>query len=308
MKTKNQNSFRSSVPTQSRPVPRRGNANVAGLGALIIIGVLVMVAMSAVRTVDTGYIGVKTRFGKIVSDSLPAGLYFVIPGVEDIAQVEVREQKTEMSTSASSKDLQSIQSGIAINFRPDPANAHLLFKDVGTEYEARILDPAIEETVKAATARYTAEELITKRTAVRDEMETMLKDRVEGNHIMITKFNIVNFEFSDSFNHAIEEKQTAEQEALRATNILRRMKVEADQKIETARGAAESVKLQAAAEAEAITMKAIAEAEAQRILAEVVNRDVITLRAIEKWDGIMPKVTGETVPFISVDAKTVGGK
>jgi regulator of protease activity HflC (stomatin/prohibitin superfamily) len=289
-------------------VPRRGNANVAGLGALIIIGVLVMVAMSAVRTVDTGYIGVKTRFGKIVSDSLPAGLYFVIPGVEDIAQVEVREQKTEMSTSASSKDLQSIQSGIAINFRPDPANAHLLFKDVGTEYEARILDPAIEETVKAATARYTAEELITKRTAVRDEMETMLKDRVEGNHIMITKFNIVNFEFSDSFNHAIEEKQTAEQEALRATNILRRMKVEADQKIETARGAAESVKLQAAAEAEAITMKAIAEAEAQRILAEVVNRDVITLRAIEKWDGIMPKVTGETVPFISVDAKTVGGK
>ena len=173
---------------------------------------------------------------------------------------------------------------------------------MGTEYESRILDPAIEETVKAATARYTAEELITKRTAVRDEMETMLKNRVEGNHILITKFNIVNFEFSNSFNHAIEEKQTAEQEALRATNILRRMKVEADQKIETARGAAESVKLQAMAEAEAIAVKAKAEAEAQRILAEVVNKDVITLRAIERWDGTLPKVTGETVPFISVDA------
>lgn len=288
---------------------RRGNANVAGLGALIVIGVLVMIAMSAVRTVDTGHIGVKTRFGKIVSESLPAGLYFVVPGVENIAQVEVREQKSEMTTSASSRDLQSIQAGIAINFRPDPANAHLLFKDVGTEYKARILDPAIEETVKAATATYTAEELITRRTQVRDEMEAMLKLRVEGNHIMITKFNIVDFKFSDSFNHAIEEKQTAEQEALRATNILRRMKVEADQKIETARGAAESVKLNALAEAEAITVKAKAEAEAQRILAEVVTKDVIRLRAIERWDGVLPKVTGETVPFISVDSENiVGGK
>jgi len=284
---------------------RRGNA--AGVGLLIIVGIIALVAMSAVRTVDTGYIGVKTRFGKVVSGSLPAGLYFVMPGVEQIAQVEVREQKTEMSTSASSKDLQSIQSGTAINFRPDPANAHLLFKDVGTEYQARILDPAIEETVKAATAQYTAEELITKRTEVRDKMESMLKARVEGNHITITKFNIVNFEFSNSFNHAIEEKQTAEQEALRATNILRRMKVEADQKIETARGAAESVKLQASAEAEAIAVKAKAEAEAQRILAEVVNRDVITLRAIERWDGTLPRVTGETVPFINVDSPSAGG-
>ena len=290
----------SGISKQSSSGLRRGNA--VGIGVLVLVVVLAMIATSSVRTVDTGYIGVKTRFGKVVSDSLPSGLYFVIPVVEEVAKVEVREQKTEMSTSASSKDLQSIQSGIAINFRPDPANAHLLFKDVGTEYESRILDPAIEETVKAATARYTAEELITKRTAVRDEMETMLKNRVEGNHILITKFNIVNFEFSNSFNHAIEEKQTAEQEALRATNILRRMKVEADQKIETARGAAESVKLQAMAEAEAIAVKAKAEAEAQRILAEVVNKDVITLRAIERWDGTLPKVTGETVPFISVDA------
>ena len=290
----------SGISKQSSSGLRRGNA--VGIGVLVLVVVLAMIATSSVRTVDTGYIGVKTRFGKVVSDSLPSGLYFVIPGVEEVAKVEVREQKTEMSTSASSKDLQSIQSGIAINFRPDPANAHLLFKDVGTEYESRILDPAIEETVKAATARYTAEELITKRTAVRDEMETMLKNRVEGNHILITKFNIVNFEFSNSFNHAIEEKQTAEPEAPRATNILRRMKVEADQKIETARGAAESVKLQAMAEAEAIAVKAKAEAEAQRILAEVVNKDVLTLRAIERWDGTLPKVTGETVPFISVDA------
>jgi regulator of protease activity HflC (stomatin/prohibitin superfamily) len=286
---------------------RRGNT--AGLGVIVLVAALILIAMSSFKTVSTGYVGVKTRFGKVVSDSLPAGLYFRIAGVEAIAEVEVREQKSEMSTSASSRDLQSIQSSIAVNFRPDPAKAHLLFEQVGTDYENRILDPAVEETVKAVTAKYTAEELITKRTQVRDEMELMLKSRVEENQILITKFNIVNFEFSDSFNHAIEEKQTAEQEALRATNILRRMKVEADQKIETARGAAESVKLQALADAEAISVKAKAEAEAQRILSEVVNRDVITLRAIEKWDGTLPKVTGETVPFINVESQGgIGGK
>jgi regulator of protease activity HflC (stomatin/prohibitin superfamily) len=285
------------------------HVNTTRMGILILIAALIMLVASSFRTVSTGYVGVKTRFGKVVSNSLPAGLYFRIPAVEAIAEVEVREQKTEMSTSASSRDLQSIQSSIAVNFRPDPTKAHLLFEQVGTDYENRILDPAVEETVKAVTAKYTAEELITKRTQVRDEMEAMLKSRVEENQILITKFNIVNFEFSDSFNHAIEEKQTAEQEALRATNILRRMKVEADQKIETARGTAESVKLQALADAEAISVKAKAEAEAQRILSEVVNRDVITLRAIEKWDGTLPRVTGETVPFISVDSQNiVGGK
>ena len=293
----------STPTTKSNPRSFRSNrrGNTAGVVVLVILALLVAIGYSAVRIVDTGFIGVKTRFGKVVSESLPSGLYFVIPGMETVAQVEVREQKTEMKTSASSRDLQAIQSSIAINFRPDPLQAHTLFKDVGTEFESRILDPAVEETVKAVAARYTAEELITKRTQVRDEMDDMLKSRVKGNHILVTKFNIVNFEFSDSFNTAIEEKQTAEQEALRATNILRRMKVEADQKIETARGDAESVKLRAQADAEAITVKAIAEAEAQRILSEVVTKDVITLRAIERWDGIMPRVTGETVPFINVD-------
>jgi len=277
-------------------------ANIGTYALLLIVLAVLFLAFQSAVSVKTGHIGVKTRFGKVISESLPAGLHFRTPFVEDIDQVEIREQKMEMSTSASSADLQTIQSSIAANFRPDPTNAHLLFEEVGREYEQRILYPAVEETVKAVTAKYTAEELITRRTQVRDEMEAMLKSRVEGNHILITKFNIVNFEFSRSFNAAIEEKQTAEQEALRATNILRRMKVEADQKIETARGAAESVKLAARAEAEAITMRAEAEAGAQKLLAEVINRDVVRLRAIEKWDGTMPKVTGETVPFISVDS------
>ena len=279
-------------------------AHIAKYLMLFVVLAIVFLAYQSAFSVSTGHIGVKTRFGKVISDSLPAGLYFCTPFVEKIDLVEVREQKMEMSTSASSADLQTIQSSIVANFRADPSSAHLLFEEVGREYEQRILYPALEETVKAVTAKYTAEELITRRTQVRDEMELMVKSRVEGNHILITKFNIVDFEFSKSFNNAIEEKQTAEQEALRATNILRRMKVEADQKIETARGAAESVKLAARAEADAITMRAEAEAGAQKLLAEVINRDVIRLRAIEKWDGTLPRFTGETVPFISADSES----
>ena len=284
--------------------PQLTLTNIGSYAMLFLVLALVWLAYQAAVSVETGHIGVKTRFGKVTSTSLPAGLHFRIPFVEDIDQVEIREQKMEMNTGASSADLQTIQSSIAVNFRPDPQNAHLLFEEVGQDYEQRILFPAVEETVKAVTAKYTAEQLITLRTEVRDNMENKLKERVRDNHVLITKFNIVNFEFSRSFNNAIEEKQTAEQEALRATNILRRMKVEADQKIETARGAAESVKLAALAEAEAITVKAKAEAAAQKMLAEVINKDVIQLRAIEKWDGQLPKLTGDTVPFITVDQPT----
>lgn len=289
---------------RSNGLPQLTLANIGFYGILLLLLVLAWLAYQSAVSVETGHIGIKTRFGKVISESLPAGLHFRIPLVEEIDQVEVREQKMEMQTGASSADLQTIQSSIAVNFRPDPQNAHLLFEEVGKDYGQRILNPAVEETVKAVAAKYTAEQLITLRTEVRDNMEAKLKERVEENHILITKFNIVNFEFSQSFNNAIEEKQTAEQEALRATNILRRMKVEADQKIETARGAAESVKLAAQAEAEAITLKATAEAGAQKMLSEVINRDVIQLRAIEKWDGKLPKLTGESVPFITVDDPT----
>jgi len=290
----------------SPPAPvdpnRRIKMITGGTVAILLIATVILLGES-INTVDTGYRGVKTRFGKVVSESLTSGLYFCVPFIEEIAQVEVREQKMTMETSASSRDLQIIQSSIAINFRPTPDAAHKLFEEVGVNYEKRILSPSVEETAKAVTAKYTAEELITKRTQIRDEMEKMLSSRVIANHISITKFNIVNFQFSRSFNEAIEAKQTAEQEALRASNILRRIKVEADQKIEMARGLAESIKLRAQADAKAIEVKATAEAEAQRILAKVVNRDVITLRAVEKWDGVMPKFTGENMPFVSFSEK-----
>ena len=278
------------------------NRNVAtasaGFFAVFLSILVVLGLLSSIVTVDAGYRGVKRRFGKVTGAALDPGLHFKVPFIEEVEEIEVREKKHRLETSASSADLQTVQSHIVVNFHPMAEEVAELYEEIGLEYELRVLEPAVEETVKAITAQYTAEELITKRTEVRDKMESTLSDRVMSNHIKVTKFNIVNFEFSDSFNEAIESKQTAEQEALQAENDLRRIKVEADQAIAEAGGKAESVKLEAAAKAESIRLLAIAEAEAQKILGESINRDVVALRAIEKWDGIMPKVTGEAVPFL----------
>jgi regulator of protease activity HflC (stomatin/prohibitin superfamily) len=273
-----------------------GGLAAFAVGVLVLIGII-----GSVVTVDAGYRGVKMRFGKVVGEALDPGLHFKIPMIENVRPVEVREQKLKLETSASSKDLQTVKSHIVVNFHPVSDQVSQLYNNIGLEYKERVLDPAVEETVKAITAQYTAEELISQRTDVRRGMEEMLSERVKINQIQITKFNIVNFEFSSSFNDAIEAKQTAEQAALQAENELRRIEVEARQEVETARGRAESLKLEAEAQAEAIRMTAKAEAEAQEMLAKVINNDVVKLRAIEKWDGVMPRVTGEVVPFIGVD-------
>lgn len=294
---------------QSKQLVQRANT-IGGMVALAVA--LTLIVALSLQTVQAGYRGVKTRFGQVVPGALEPGLHVRVPLIEKITAVEVREQKMDMETSASSRDLQTVQSKIAVNFRPEPTSVDDLYNDVGLEYKNRILNPAVEETVKAVTAQYTAEELITKRTEVRNQMELQLRERMSANHLSITKFNIINFEFSKSFNDAIEAKQTAEQEALRASNDLRRISVEADQEIAAARGVAEAIKLRAEAEAEAvrltakaeseaITYKAEAEAAAQELLAKVVNRDVIHLRTVERWDGVMPRVTGEAIPLLNMD-------
>ncbi|MHC5021575.1 MAG: prohibitin family protein [Planctomycetota bacterium] len=295
-----------------------GSASGRWIAVVVVAGFFVLfLAMGGFATVAAGHMGVKTRFGDVITGVLEPGLHFKMPFADTITEIEVREQKLEVDTGASSKDLQAVQAKIAVNFHPVPESVDTLYSKIGLDYKSRILDPAVEESVKAVTAQYTAEQLISKRTEVRTKMMDQLAERVQDNYIKITKFNIVNFEFSRSFNAAIEAKQTAEQEALRATNELRRIKVEADQKIEEARGRAESRKLEAQAEADAITFKAKADAEriklqaeaeskAQELLAKTINQDVIRLRAIEKWDGILPRVTGDVVPFIDVEKATSG--
>jgi regulator of protease activity HflC (stomatin/prohibitin superfamily) len=161
-----------------------------------------------------------------------------------------------------------------------------LYSNIGLNYNERIIDPAVKESFKAAAARYTAEELISKREALKTEVRNYLRDRLKVFGIIVVELSITDFEFSQEFNKAIESKQTAEQNALRAKRDLDRIRVEAEQKIASARAEAESLRLQR----------------------QVISPELIQLRqieaqikAIEKWDGKMPNVTGGAVPFIQVE-------
>ena len=231
-------------------------------------------------TIGAGERGILLRWGAVTGKVLDEGLFFRIPISDRVIVMDVKVQKEQIDASAASKDLQSVSSIVAVNFHISPDKIASLYQEIGVDYKTRFVDPVLQESVKASTAKFTAEELITKRELVRDDIKAHLKEKLEPRGILIDDFNIVDFRFSESFNEAIEAKVTAEQSALAAKNKLEQIKFEADQAIASARGRAEALKI----ESEALKN----------------NPQVLQLRALEKWDGRLPAVTSEASPFIDV--------
>ena len=251
------------------------------LGGGIGFVALVLFAFNSFQVVGAGERGVVfSKFGGVQEGVRGEGLQLKIPFIHSIVPVDVRIQKSETDASASSKDLQTVHSRIAINYHIAPDEASKIYQEVGTLYKERLIDPSVQEAVKAATAQFTAEELITRRAEVSAQIKGMLSERLIPHNIIVDEFNIVDFNFSDVFNLAIEAKQTAEQEALKAQRDLERIKIEAEQKITAAS----------------------AEAESQRLQRETITDTLLQLRAIEKWDGVLPQVSGGAVPFIDLQA------
>ena len=234
-------------------------------------------------TVGVGERGVQTRMNAITGKVFGEGLYFRVPLVERIVKIDVRIQKDEVHAGAASKDLQTVDSTIALNYHIIPEDVIKIYQEVGKSYNERIIAPAIQQAVKASTAKFTAEELITKRSEVRDTIKGLLKERLEPRGISVDELNIVNFDFSASFNQAIEGKVTAEQNALAAKNKLEQIKFEAEQRVTQAKGEAEAIRIQA----QAITSQG--------------GEDYVRLQAIAKWSGILPvTMLGEAIPFINI--------
>ena len=254
--------------------------------AFVIIGnamALFVIYNFAFETVGAGERGIVfSKFGGVSDHVLDEGLHFKIPFVEDIIPMDVKVQKSQTRAEASSKDLQTVSSIFAINYHVDAAKVHIVFQEIGIDFKSRIIDPAVQEAVKAITALYSAEELITKRPLVRNDIKDMLKTRLIEFDIILDQFSIVAFEFSPQFNAAIEAKQTAEQNALKATRDLERIKVEAEQMVTQAQ----------------------AEADSQKIQALTITQDILNLRAIEKWDGHLPMVMGGdgATPFLDLNS------
>ena len=253
----------------------------------VIVVALVLVVVTvylAYFTVEAGRVGVVRRFRE-VNRVVPSGLHFKLPYMEDVVEMDVRTQKSTTRTEAASKDLQTVQCTIVLNYRLEDESAGEVFKTIGINYENKIIDPMIQESFKAEAARFTAEELIIKREKVKTGVREFLKAQLVNRGIVVEELSITDFKFSEEFNRAIEAKQTAEQNALKAKRDLDRIKVEAQQKIASARAEAESLRIQK----QVITPNLIKlrEIEAQ-------------IKAIDKWDGKMPNVTGGAVPFIEV--------
>ncbi|OPY17066.1 MAG: FtsH protease regulator HflC [Syntrophus sp. PtaB.Bin075] len=254
----------------------------------VVVGVIIAVILffRPFVQIGAGERGVVLNFGAVQDTVLGEGLHFRIPIMQTVIPVDVKVQKSESEAAAASSDLQDVSSTVALNYHIIPDKANIVYQTIGLAFKERIIDPAVQEVVKAVTAKYTAEELITKRPAVSDAMKAALTDRLLANNISVDAFSIVGFSFSKGFMEAIEAKQTAEQLALKAKRDLERIKIEADQKVAAAKAEAEALRLQRA-----------------NISADLIElrRIEANLKAIEKWNGIMPQVTGAgAVPFIGL--------
>ena len=247
--------------------------------AVVILFIALIVVMNSFTTVKAGHSGVVTTFGKVSETVLAEGLHFKIPFIQDIILIDNRVKKAEANCTAASKDLQTVSSTIAVNYKVLNGYSARVYKDIGMDYEAVIITPSIQECVKAVTAKFTAEELITNRQSIGDQMMELLKDKISTYGIEIQIFNITAFDFTDEYNAAIEAKQTAQQNALKAEQDLQRIKVEAEQKIAQAQ----------------------AEAEAYRLKSEQITPEILISNYIEKWDGKLPTVVSGDSGTMMID-------
>ena len=246
----------------------------AGIVAAVIVVVILLSALLGCFTVvEAGHTGVLLTFGSVSGKVLNEGLNFKVPYIQTVIQIDNRVQKAEVACSSASKDLQTVSSTVALNYRVRSTASADIYRNVGLDYENIIISPAIQECVKAVSARYTAEELITQRQTISDQMAELLSEKINPYGLDIDIFNIISLDFTDEFNAAIEAKQTAQQNALKAEQDLARIKVEAQQTIEQAQ----------------------AEAEAYRLKSEQITPQMIAMEYIDKWDGHLPTVaTGDT--------------
>ena len=248
--------------------------------------------------VEPGERGLVIRLWSMREPTYEPGFHIKAPFIERVIMMNIQTQKIERTADSASKDLQIVNSTIALNYNLDPNKVNRLYKNIWTEYviESRIIEPAIQETVKAANAKFTAEELITKRQEVNIEMDKILQIKLEKVGIIVTDLNIVDYQFSDEFNIAIEQKVKAEQDALAEKNRLEKVKYQVQQKIESAKGNAEAILLEANAEAEAIRIKTNA------IKAQW-GKDYVSLKRVEKRDGILPKTSlwGDTPIIMNLE-------
>lgn len=230
-----------------------------------VIIALIILLFTSVRVVGTGEVGVVTRYGKVTGRELSEGIHLVLPvGIEMANIYDIKIQKQTEEAASASKDLQDVSSTLTLNYRVQAGRVGEIHQTIGTDYRLKLIEPAIQEVFKASSAKFSAQELITQRAAVKQDTFSLIRDRLEKFGITVDDLSIVDFTFSPAFTKAIEEKQIAEQNAQRAKFNL-----------EAAR----------------------TDAEAQRVQAQTLSPLFLQKEAIEKWNGQLPTYLGNGTVF-----------
>lgn len=265
------------------------------LDRIIICGVAAIVALGLIFTsftvVGAGHTGVASTFGQVSEDVLQEGFHFKAPW-QKVTKMDNRIVKLEVSTEAFSSDLQTVNVNLAVNYRVDTAKSFSIVKNVGTNYEDVLITPAVNEVMKSIMASYTAEQSITNRNIISTALLDELNDKLSDSGIYVSDINIIDFDFSDVYVAAIESKQVAEQEKLRAKieqeQLTMEKESESARRVIDAEAAAEVAKI----EAEAAAYAGEKEAAANEKIAESLTRPLIEYYKIQQWDGKLPSVTG----------------
>lgn len=257
---------------KSMNIPKKAIAIVIAALAVIIV------LFNSITIVDAGHTGVINTLGNVSENVLQEGIHLKIPFIQTIIKMDNRIVKLEVETEAFSKDLQTVETRLAINYRVSKDKSYAIYKNVGSDYETILVNPAVNEVLKAITAKYTAEESVANRSLISQGLIEELNNKLNKNGIYVEDVNIINFEFSEAYIAAIEEKQVAEQRLLKA------------------RTEKEEAIVKAEAEAETLRIQSEAQAKANNILSKSLNENLIRYEMMKKWNGELPMVTdGNTI-------------
>ena len=273
---------------------RKGAATIVTCAAGVLAAALIL--LSCVDTVPTGHTGVVTTFGKVENVTLDSGVHFKLPW-QKVVKMDNRIQKQTVTLPCFSSDIQEVNLVYTVNYQIKKTDAQTIYRTIGVDYYNTVILPCITESVKVNTARYTAEQLVGSRSALADAIEKDLSQRLLRYNIELVKTSIENMDFTDAFTDAVEAKQVAQQNKLRA-------ETEAEQKIIEANAQAEVRRVNADAEAYELRARAEAEAEANRMISESLTPELISYTYAQAWNGKLPTVmTGDSgmLPVLDVN-------
>lgn len=258
----------------------------------VVIVVVALIALSSVATIPTGHTGVVTTFGSVEDYTFDSGVHFKLPW-QKVVMMDNRIQKQTVNLSCFSSDIQEVSMTYTVNYQINKANAQNIYKNIGTDYYNTVIIPCITESTKVITAKYSAEDLVSERTNLASAIEEELTSKLELFNVELVSTSIEDMDFTDAFTNAVEEKQVAQQNKLRAETEAERAKIEAEAEAAVKR-------IEAQAEADAKLIQAEAEAEANRKVAESLTDEILRNKMLDTWNGELPLVTDGSGSLINI--------